>query len=76
MRPHRGLTSNDFIFNDMKINIVFSLRIISSAEKWLESLANATLIAKCEITFLSPYLKKNGRVRQTKATYDLLNKIY
>ena len=57
MRPHSGLTSNDFIFNDMKINIVFSLRIISSAEKWLDSFANVILVTKFEFTFHSPSLK-------------------
>jgi len=58
----------------MEISILFSLRIISSAEKWGDSFANVILIAKCEITFHSPYLKKNGRVCQAKATHDLLNK--
>jgi len=60
----------------MEINILFSLRMKSSAEKWGDSFANVILIAKCEITFHSPYLQKNGRVCQAKATYDLLNKKY
>ena len=58
MGPHSGLTLNDFNSNDMKFDIFFSLRMISSSEKWLDSFANMMLIVKCEFTFVSPSLKR------------------